>query len=77
MAGDEVEVWPENWPVVALFCRLGTQWNAGHAGATGLRYEAVYPLLDRSYPDADEWDRALDDLQLMERAALAAMRESK
>lgn len=47
------------------------------SGATGLRYEAIYPLLDRSYPDPDEWDRALDDLQLMERAALAAMRESK
>lgn len=43
-------------------------------GATGLVYEAVYPLLDRLY-QGDEWDQAFDDLQELERAALKAMRE--
>lgn len=70
----DVEIWPENWPVVMLFCKLDTQWNVGFAGATGLRYEAVYPLLDRSCDSDDDWWQWLDDLTLMERAALKAMR---
>lgn len=44
-------------------------------GPTGLRYEAVYPLLDRLHGDQDEWMQAFDDLQVMERAALDVMRE--
>ena len=71
-AGD-VEVWPENWPIVMLFCRLRTQWQVGMSGEVGLRYEAVYPLLDRLF--ADDWQQAFDDLQVLERAALDAMRE--
>ncbi len=71
----EVEVWPENWRVVALFATLWTQWAVGMGGATGLRYEAVYPLLDRQYSDPDEWDQAFDDVRVMEAAALRAMRE--
>jgi len=43
------------------------------SGAVGLRYEAVYPLLDRLF--ADGWQQAFDDLQVLERAALDAMRE--
>lgn len=57
-----------------LFCRLSTQWQIGMSGAVGLRYEAVYPLLDRQY-QGDEWDQAFADLQEMERAALSAMRD--
>ena len=71
--GGDVEVWPENWPIVMLFCRLGTQWQVGMSGEVGLRYEAVYPLLDRLF--ADDWQQAFDDLQVLERAALDAMRE--
>ena len=72
---EEAEVWPENWRVVALFATLRTQWQTGMGGATGLRYEAVYPLLDRQYSDPDEWDQAFDDIRVMEAAALRAMRE--
>ena len=72
---EEAEVWPENWRVVALFVTLRTQWQTGMGGATGLRYEAVYPLLDRQYIDPDEWDQAFDDVRVMEAAALRAMRE--
>jgi hypothetical protein len=53
--------------------RLGTQWQVGMSGAVGLRYEAVYPLLDRLF--ADDWQQAFDDLQVLERAALDAMRD--
>lgn len=71
----DFEVWPENWPVVQLFCRLSTQWQVAIGGAVGLIYESAYPLLDRLYQDQQEWWQALDDLQEMERAALSAMRE--
>lgn len=67
-------VWPENWPLFGLFRRLQTQWIVGMGGATGLNYPSAYPLLDRIFPAPADWDRALDDLQQMELAALAAMR---
>lgn len=54
--------------------RVSTQWQAtGMGGYTGLRYEALYPLLDRAAENADDWESLFDDVQAMERAALAAM----
>jgi hypothetical protein len=73
---EEVEVWPENWPVLDLFLRLDSQWQIGMAGRTGLRYEALYPLLDRQGLTRDEWDEWFADVRALERAALAAMQES-
>ena len=71
--GDEVEVWPENWPAFSLFCDLQTQWNVGGMGGrTGLRYEALYPLLDR-IATGDEWDALFADIRIMEIAALNQM----
>lgn len=66
----EIEVWPENWPAFDLFSRLRTQWFVGFGGPTGLRYEAVYPLLDRMDLSTAEWDLMFSDLQVMEAAAL-------
>lgn len=65
-------MWPENWDICRLFGRLMTQWRfAGMGARVGLDYCAVYPLLDRMYPDdPEEWDRAFDDLTVMESAAL-------
>jgi hypothetical protein len=72
----EVDVWPENWPAVEIFLRLDTQWRVGFGGATGLVYEALYPLLDRFFPDPDEWLQAFDDIQHLESVALRTMRNS-
>lgn len=71
----DAEVWPENWPIWRVFARLTTQWRfAGMGGRTGLDYAAVYPLLDRLFPnDPQEWDFALDDIRVMESAALDQM----
>lgn len=69
-----VEVWPENWPVFELFCTVRTQWRVGFGGPIGLDYSAVYPLIDRMTDDKDEWAQILRDLQCMEFAALAAMK---
>ena len=72
---DPVEVWPENWDSLMLFISLQTQWNVsvgmGGGGRTGLRYEAVYPLLDRAAADDAEWTRIFAEIRRMEAAVLA------
>jgi hypothetical protein len=70
---DGVELLPENWLPFNLFSRLGTQWRVGMAGATGLDYNALYPLLDKQCTTPDEWDNAFADIQVMESAALSEM----
>lgn len=40
----------------------------------GLRWEAIYPLIDRLNLDAPQWDALHDDLCVMEQAALQTMR---
>jgi hypothetical protein len=68
-------VWPENWRVFQLFASLSTQWFAGIGGSSGLRYETLYPLLDRAAASPEEWDELFDDVRVMEQAAMAAMQE--
>ncbi len=68
-----VEVWPENWRAFSLFTKLRTQWNAGMGGPIGLRYEAVYPLIDREAENAEDWNDLFDDVRVIESAALAAI----
>lgn len=72
-----VEVWPENWKAFSLFCDLQTQWNVGFGGATGIRYESAYRLIDRLAADDDEWQALFEDLQVLERAALKQMSENR
>lgn len=69
-ADDVVEVWEVNLPVFRFFQRLGTRWIQGMNSVVGIRWEAVYPLLDRLGLDSEAWDQFLADLEVMERAAL-------
>ncbi len=46
-------------------------------GPTGLRYEAIYPLLDREAKDGEDWQQLFDDLQTLEGAALKQMSENR
>jgi hypothetical protein len=72
--GDVIEVWPENLPALQMFQRIGTRWVvAGMGGVTGLRWEAIYPLMDRLNLTPDAWDALLSDLEVMERAALEVL----
>ena len=72
-----VEVWPENWRVFVLFSRVQTQWNVSMGGPTGLRYEAIYPLLDRDAKDTEDWQEIFHDLQVLEGAALKQMSDNR
>lgn len=73
---EDVEVWPDVWPVFCLFEALGTQWRVGPSGPSGLDY-AVIPSIARiigiKRPDLSI---AFDDLRVMEYEALGVMAEA-
>lgn len=72
--GDVTEVWPENVPALQMFQRIGTRWVFGAmGGVAGIRWEAVYPLMDRLGLEPAEWDALLSDLEIMEHAAMEVM----
>lgn len=58
-----------------LFIRMGTQWRVGMTGATGLDYGVLFRLIDLEDVPADERRQLLDDVQVLETAALERMRE--
>ena len=68
-----VEVWPENWLAYTVFVDLGTQWNVGFGSVVGLRYESLYPLLDRETDDPEDWRDLFDSVRTIESAALDAI----
>lgn len=74
---DFVFVWPSNRRAFDFFRGVGTRWYAGPAGPIGLRWEAIYPLMDRMGLAAEEWDALRADLEVMERAALAEIGRQK
>lgn len=76
-AGNVFECWPENWAAYQLFYSMGTQWSVGVGGRTGLRYESLYPRLDRLAKTPEEWDDLFSDIQEMEYAALEQMNENR
>jgi hypothetical protein len=70
-----VEFWPENADAVLVFRRMATQWRMSMAGPTGLDYAVLFRLLDDAAGDDKEmWYELLDDVSVMEGAALDAMR---
>ena len=70
-AHEEIEIWECNLQAFQFFQRIGTRWvMGGMGGVTGIRWEAVYPLLDRLNLAPEAWDALLSDLEVMERAAL-------
>lgn len=73
-AGDDVEVWPENWPAWVLFCEVSTQWRTGMNGPTGLDYSVVFRLMDEEGLKGQDWRGMLQDIRVIESAALVQMR---
>jgi hypothetical protein len=77
---NEIEVWPENYATFLIFQRMRNQWNwvsAGMGGAVriGLNMTALPVFTARMNLSDAEYEEMLDDLQLMESAALSAMNE--
>ena len=74
---DNVEIWPDNWPVFRLFNALGTQWRTGAGGATGLDYAVVREVASLIGIKKRQIPELFPDLQVMEAEALAVMAEAK
>jgi hypothetical protein len=74
---EDVEVWPDNWPVFRLFNALGTQWRTGAGGATGLDYAVVREVAALIGIKKRQIPELFPDLQVMEAEALAVMAEAK
>lgn len=68
-------MWPDNWPAFLIFQSMGTQWRSGVGGVTGLDYN-VLPWLMKINGVKDE-AAALNDIRIMERAALAKIHEEQ
>lgn len=73
----DAEIWPENRETWDLFARMSTQWRVGMAGATGLDYNAAYPLLDKMAAGKMDWWHLFDGLQACESEALAIFAERR
>ena len=71
---EDFEVFEENWPAVEMFLRLQTQWRTTMNGLLGLDYGAVAWLL-RLY-EVEDPRALLEDLQVMEAAALLSINRS-
>jgi hypothetical protein len=74
---EEIEIWAENADAFRLFRRLRTQWRVGVAGATGLDHGVLFQHLAVRNLGAEECDDIVDDVVVMEEAALAAMRKDR
>lgn len=72
----DFDVWPENMTTVDVLCAMGSQWNVGMSGRTGLRYEAIPFVLRMSGIPRAEWRDIYDGLRLAESEALRLWREA-
>lgn len=67
----DVVLWRENANSAHFFASLGSRWIYGSMGGVlGLRWEAIYPLMDRIGLCREAWDALRFDLEVMEGAAL-------
>ena len=55
---------------------MATQWRTGFNGPVGLDYGAAYPVMERMRLCDADWLDMLDDLRVMEQAAMAQIAEN-
>ena len=74
----DFEVFQENWDIVMMFLRCGTQWNTSFGGVVGLKYEVL--LLDGGLFDlyhVNNRKEMLEGLQLMETVVMREFNKEK
>lgn len=73
---DILEVWPDNEVALDIAMMIGTRWVYPAMGGIplGVRWEAMYPLMDRK-ASGENWDELHSALMVIEEEALATMRE--
>lgn len=74
----DVNVLPQNWPVLQCFSDLQTQWRSNMGGATGLDYTAIPIVLDRhGIFKPKKRAQVFDGIRIMEAEALAIFAERR
>jgi hypothetical protein len=77
LSGDDVEVWPCNWPAFLLFNRISTQWRVGAGGAIGLDYNCIRDVAEFLGIKKKKLAEIFPDLQVLEGEALRVMAEER
>lgn len=72
-----LEIYPDNWLPVCIFCDLLTQWRVGPGGAIGLDYLAIPVTLRLRRVPKSSWPEIFSDLQILEDAALGVLAERR
>ncbi len=74
---EHFEVWEENWETLLMFLRMQTQWTVTMGGYVGLKYEVLLGASGlMSLYDVENPREMLEDLQVMEAAALSELNKS-
>ncbi|MBV2160248.1 DUF1799 domain-containing protein [Achromobacter denitrificans] len=73
VAGDPVEIWPENLTAFKLFDSLSSQWRVSMAGRTGLDYGVMFQKMDRMGLSPEQYDELENQMRVLEHAALDEM----
>lgn len=68
--GDEIEVWPENWPIVKLFREVGAQFIMGGNGPVGINYVPLFARMENLRLSPEDWDEMFLGFRVMESAAI-------
>lgn len=70
-----IELWDENWDVFHLYLSYPNQWRVGAGGPVGLDMSVFHHALDRKGIKGDEFDEFVEDLLVIESAALKVFAE--
>lgn len=73
---DDFEVEPECWDSVVMFARVSTQWRMGSDGPVGLDLSVALSLGSLLGMRPEAQIEMVDDLAIMERTWLEALRNS-
>lgn len=74
-ADADFDLWPDNDESFTIFTSIQTQWRVGMSGATGFDYPGVASAVQMMGQTMTP--ELFSDIQIMERAALDAMRDKK
>jgi hypothetical protein len=72
---EDTGIFPDNWKSVSLFRDMLTQWRVGMSGVIGLDYNVLPVIWNARRIKSAERSDLLDDLQVMEGAALRHLQE--
>lgn len=71
-----VEVWDEHWEALMLFRQFSSQWRFGMNGPAALDLNVFQHALDKRGVSGDDYAQIMDDLSVIEGAALTQIHKT-